>query len=130
MGASIECREPFLDQRLLIGLGSLDDKWLFKGKKWKYILKSAMKNRLPEEILNFKKVGLSVPWGDYLLKSPEFMHEIESFSKSDLFLLPYFEHIDAKKMVLDLQKGDLRMISYIMPLFMMHIWLKTYTIKF
>ena len=130
MGASIECREPFLDQRLLIGLGSLDDKWLFKGKKWKYILKSAMKNRLPEEILKFKKVGLSVPWGDYLLKSPEFMHEIESFSKSDLFLLPYFEHIDAKKMVLDLQKGDLKMISYIMPLFMMHIWLKTYTIKF
>lgn len=130
MGASIECREPFLDQRLLIGLGSLDDKWLFKGKKWKYILKSAMKNRLPEEILKFKKVGLSVPWGDYLLKSPEFMHEIESFSKSDLFLLPYFEHIDAKKLVLDLQKGDLRMISYIMPLFMMHIWLKTYTIQF
>lgn len=130
MGASIECREPFLDQRLLVGLGSLDDKWLFKGKKWKYILKSAMKNRLPEEILKFKKVGLSVPWGDYLLKSPEFMHEIESFSKSDLFLLPYFEHIDAKKLVLDLQKGDLRMISYIMPLFMMHIWLKTYTIQF
>ena len=65
MGASIECREPFLDQRLIIGLGSLEDKWLFKGEKWKYILKSAMADRLPEEILKFKKVGLSVPWGDY-----------------------------------------------------------------
>lgn len=97
MGASIECREPFLDQRLLAGLGSLNDKWLFKGKKWKYILKSAMKNRLPKEILTFKKVGLSVPWAYYLLKSPEFIDKIESFSKSDLFLLPYFEHIDAKK---------------------------------
>jgi asparagine synthase (glutamine-hydrolysing) len=56
MGASIECREPFLDQRLLTGLGSLEDKWLFTGKKGKFILKSAMQNQLPEAILNFKKV--------------------------------------------------------------------------
>jgi asparagine synthase (glutamine-hydrolysing) len=130
MGASIECREPFLDQRLIVGLGSLEDKWLFTGKKWKYILKSAMKERLPEEILNFKKVGLSVPWGDYLVKSPGFIEELESFSKSDIFKMPYFEHIDAKKLVLNLRKGDNKMISYIMPLFMMHIWLKTYANKF
>ena len=31
MGASIECREPFLDPRLVIGLGSLVDRWLFSG---------------------------------------------------------------------------------------------------
>lgn len=130
MGASIECREPFLDQRLIIGLGSLDDKWLFTGKKWKYILKSAMAARLPEEILKFKKVGLSVPWGEYLIKSPGFIEELESFSKSDLFKIPYFENIDAKKLVQNLRKGDSKMIPYIMPMFMMHIWLKTYANKF
>jgi len=113
-----------------VGLGSLDDKWLFTGKKWKFILKSAMKERLPEEILNFKKVGLSVPWGDYLLKSPGFIEELESFSKSDLFKMPYFENIDAKKLVQNLRKGETKMIPYIMPLFMMHIWQKTYTNKF
>jgi asparagine synthase (glutamine-hydrolysing) len=130
MGASIECREPFLDQRLIAGLGSLDDKWLFTGKKWKFILKSAMKDRLPEEILKFKKVGLSVPWGDYLVKSPGFVEELESFSKSDLFKMPYFENIDAPKLVQNLRKGDSKMIPYIMPIFMMHIWLKTYANKF
>lgn len=130
MGASIECREPFLDQRLVAGLGSLDDKWLFTGKKWKYILKSAMTDRLPEKILNFKKIGLSVPWGDYLVKSPGFIEELESFSKSDLFKIPYFENINAKKLVLNLRKGDTKMIPYIMPMFMMHIWLKTYANKF
>lgn len=130
MGASIECREPFLDQRLVAGLGSLDDQWLFTGKKWKFILKSAMESRLPDEILNFKKVGLSVPWGDYLVKSPGFIDELESFSKSDLFQMPYFENIDAKKLVLNLRKGDTKMIPYIMPIFMMHIWLKTYANKF
>ncbi|HWS60578.1 MAG TPA: asparagine synthase (glutamine-hydrolyzing) [Flavobacterium sp.] len=130
MGASIECREPFLDQRLIIGLGSLEDKWLFTGKKWKYILKSAMKDRLPEEILKFKKVGLSVPWGEYLIKSPDFIEELESFSKSELFKMSFFESIDAKKLVLNLRKGDTKMISYIMPLFMMHIWLKNYANQF
>ncbi len=130
MGASIECREPFLDQRLIVGLGSLEDKWLFTGKKWKYILKSAMAARLPEEILKFKKVGLSVPWGDYLIKSPGFIAELESFSKSDLFRMPYFEHINAYKLVENFRKGDSKLIPYIMPLFMMHIWLKTYANKF
>ena len=130
MGASIECREPFLDPRLVIGLGSLEDKWLFAGKKWKFILKSAMTKRLPDEILKFRKVGLSVPWGDYITKSPAFKDELESFSKSDLFQNPYFENINIKKLVQNLQKGDDLMTPYIMPLFMMHIWMKSYVNKF
>lgn len=130
MGASIECREPFLDPRLVVGLGSLDDKWLFAGKKWKFILKTAMQERLPNEILKFKKVGLSAPWGDYITKSTAFKEELESFSKSDLFQMPYFEHIDIQKLVLNLQKGDNLMTPYIMPLFMMHIWMKSYAAKF
>jgi asparagine synthase (glutamine-hydrolysing) len=130
MGASIECREPFLDQRLIIGLGSLDDKWMFTGKKGKFILKSAMEDRLPQEILKFKKVGLSAPWGDYLIKSPAFKDELESFSKSDLFQMPYFEHINIKTLIKNLEKGDIRIVPYIMPLFMMHIWMKSYTNKF
>ncbi|TDE45938.1 asparagine synthase (glutamine-hydrolyzing) [Flavobacterium rhamnosiphilum] len=130
MGASIECREPFLDTRLIVGLGSLEDKWPFTGKKGKYILKSAMEKRLPDEILKFRKVGLSAPWGDYITKSTAFKEELESFSKSDLFQIPYFEHINIQKLVQNLQKGDIRMTPYIMPLFMMHIWMKTYATKF
>ncbi|WP_035667813.1 asparagine synthase (glutamine-hydrolyzing) [Flavobacterium sp. 83] len=130
MGASIECREPFLDPRLIVGLGSLEDKWLFTGKKGKFILKASMQERLPDEILKFKKVGLSAPWGDYITKSPAFKEELDSFSKSDLFQIPYFEHINIQKLIQNLQKGDTRMTAYIMPLFMMHIWMKTYATKF
>ena len=130
MGASVECREPFLDQRLITGLGSLDDKWLFSGKKGKFILKSAMTKRLPEEIIKFRKVGLSTPWGDYLTTNPAFKEELVSFTKSDLFQIPYFEHINAPKLIESLQKGSTKMIPYIMPLFMMHIWFKTYPNKF
>ena len=130
MGASIECREPFLDQRLISGLGSLDDKWLFTGKKGKFILKSAMQEYLPESILNFKKIGLSAPWGDYLLNSPVFKQEAASFAKSDIFQLPYLQSINAPKLIHRLQKGDTTMTAYIMPLFMMHIWMKNYVTRF
>ncbi|OCB76491.1 hypothetical protein LPBF_06010 [Flavobacterium crassostreae] len=130
MGAGIECREPFLDQRLITGLGSLDDQWFFRGKKGKYILKTAMQERLPSEILNFKKIGLSAPWGDYLIKSAVFKQELSSFAASELFEMPYFNHLDGRKLVRNFQKGDPRMAAYILPLFMMHIWLKTYPTKF
>ncbi len=130
MGASIECREPFLDPRLIVGLGSLEDKWLFTGKKGKFILKSAMEKRLPEEILQFRKIGLSAPWGDYITKSPAFKDELAAFSKSELFRMPLFESINADNLIQNLQQGDKRMIPYIMPLFMMHIWIKNYTAKF
>ncbi len=130
MGESIECREPFLDPRLIIGLGSLEDKWLFSGKKGKFILKKSMEKKLTKEIFTFKKVGLSAPWGKYIVNSNAFKDELELFSKSDLFQMPYFSHINIQKLITNLQKGDLRMTPYVMPLFMMHIWMRTYTSKF
>lgn len=130
MGASIECREPFLDPRLLAGLGTLDNKWLFRGKKGKYVLKAAMEPRLPQEIVQFRKVGLSTPWVEYFTNSESFREELQSFKKSELFRMPYFEHINADQIVTKLQQGRHGAITYIMPLFMMHIWLKHYVNHF
>ncbi len=130
MGASIECREPFLDQRLLAGLGSLDDKWLFTGKKGKYILKTSMQERLPEDILKFRKVGLSTPWGEYLTKNQAFADEMTSFSNSEIFKWSYFENINIDRMIAQLRAGDKRMVSYIVPLFMLHVWVKYYVENF
>lgn len=130
MGASIECREPFLDPKLIVGLGSLDDKWLFSGKKGKFVLKTAMKDRLPNEILNFKKIGLSAPWGDYLLQNESFKDEMHLFSKSDLFEIPYLNNIKINYILEKFTKGEKQLSQYILPLFMMHIWKKNYVDKF
>jgi asparagine synthase (glutamine-hydrolysing) len=130
MGASIECREPFLDERLLSGLGTLPNALLFKGKKGKYILKKSMESELPAEILAYKKNGLSVPWGEYLTHSAAFKEELQAFTKSRIFEMPYFQHIHAEKLVAGIQKGDHRLLPYVMPLFMLHIWLKHYVERF
>lgn len=130
MGTSIECREPFLDQRLIAGLGTLDNKWMFTGKKGKFILKSTMENMLPKEILDFRKIGLSAPWGSYLLSFPKFKDELENFATSDIFNMPILENIDGRKLVTEIQKGNTKILPYVMPLFMLHKWQKNYYTKF
>ena len=126
MGTSIECREPFLDQRLIAGLGTLDDKWLFKGKKGKFILKTTMEDKLLQEILNFRKIGLSAPWGSYLLRFPRFIDDLDNFAKSEIFEMPFLENIDGAKLVAEIRKGNTKILPYFMPLFMLHKWHKNY----
>ena len=130
MGASIECREPFLDQRLLAGLGTLDSKWFFKGVKGKFVQLKAMEKRLPPEILNFRKVGLSTPWQTYLTKDEAFREEINTFRKSPIFELPLFSSIDINTLVNTLESGQPNIVPFIIPLFMMHVWYKNYVEKF
>jgi asparagine synthase (glutamine-hydrolysing) len=130
MGTSIECREPFLDQRLIAGLGTLDNKWMFTGKKGKFILKSTMENKLPKEILDFRKIGLSAPWRSYLLSFPKFKDELENFATSDIFNMPILENIDGRKLVTEIQKGNTKILPYVLPLFMLHKWQKNYYTKF
>jgi asparagine synthase (glutamine-hydrolysing) len=130
MGTSIECREPYLDYRLIAGLGTLDDKWMFSGKKGKFILKETMRNKLPEEILQFRKIGLSAPWNSYLLEYELFKEELNDFMTSPVFDLPFLENLDGKKIVTELRAGNYRLMPYIMPIFMLHIWHKNYFKKF
>jgi asparagine synthase (glutamine-hydrolysing) len=130
MGSSIECREPFLDYRLIAGLGSLEDKWLFTGKKGKFILKTTMENKLPKEIIDFKKVGLSAPWYNYLTKYPAFKEELNDFAISPIFEMHFLENLDGKKLVTELRNGNTKLMPYIMPIFMLHIWYKNYFKKF
>jgi asparagine synthase (glutamine-hydrolysing) len=130
MGSSIECREPFLDYRLIAGLGSLEDKWLFTGKKGKFILKTTMENKLPKEIIDFKKVGLSAPWYNYLTEYPAFKEELNDFAISPIFQMKFLENLDGKKLVSELRNGNTKLMPYIMPIFMLHIWYKNYFKKF
>jgi asparagine synthase (glutamine-hydrolysing) len=130
MGASIECREPFLDPRLIAGLGTLDDKWMFTGKKGKFILKKVMENKLPQKILAFKKIGLSTPWDHYLTHNHRFKEEVSSFAVSEIFKMPFLENLDGKKLATQIQSGNKPIIPYIMPLLMLHIWQKNYFKKF
>ena len=66
MAASLEARVPFLDHRFVEFTARISSEYKLKGKDTKYILKSAMKDLLPMQILNRGKEGFSIPIKNWL----------------------------------------------------------------
>lgn len=66
MAASIESRVPFLDHKLVEFAVSLPARMKLRGLTTKYILRRAMKGRVPPEILSRTKMGFPVPVGTWL----------------------------------------------------------------
>jgi asparagine synthase (glutamine-hydrolysing) len=65
MAASIECRVPFLDYRLVELAGALPTRRLFWRGRGKGVIRRAMRGRLPEAVLWGRKWGFGVPWAKY-----------------------------------------------------------------
>ncbi len=61
MAASLEVRAPFLDFELVEYVNSLPPRLKLRGLQTKYVLKQAMKQRLPQQILRRKKKGFGIP---------------------------------------------------------------------
>jgi asparagine synthase (glutamine-hydrolysing) len=61
MACSLEVRAPFLDYELVEFVMGLPSKLKLKGFTSKYILKNAMNNWLPKELINRPKKGFGVP---------------------------------------------------------------------
>jgi asparagine synthase (glutamine-hydrolysing) len=61
MACSLEVRAPLLDHEFVEFVMGLPSKWKLNGFTSKYILKKAMKNFLPDEVIQRKKKGFGVP---------------------------------------------------------------------
>jgi asparagine synthase (glutamine-hydrolysing) len=66
MAASIESRVPFLDHRLVEFAAGLPTRMKLRGFKTKWILREAVREILPREILTRKKMGFPVPFGVWM----------------------------------------------------------------
>jgi asparagine synthase (glutamine-hydrolysing) len=62
MANSIELRVPFLDHKFLEFAAALPENFKVHNFTTKYIAKTALKHRVPHEILHRKKVGFPVPY--------------------------------------------------------------------
>jgi asparagine synthase (glutamine-hydrolysing) len=61
MAASIEARMPFMDHELATFMTTLPDRFRIKDGVQKWILREAMRDILPPEILGRRKIGFRVP---------------------------------------------------------------------
>src|SRR3954453_8573661 len=66
MAASIESRVPFLDHHLVEFAAGLPTRMKLRGLTTKWILREAVREVLPPEILTRKKMGFPVPFGVWM----------------------------------------------------------------
>lgn len=87
MGVSLEARAPFLDHKLIEYVMGIPTALKFKNYQQKYILKKAVKNLLPKEIIDRKKQGFGVPIYEWFFSKLKdvIIDEIRFFSKNEDF---------------------------------------------
>ena len=77
MGASVECRVPFLDHRLVETVVNLPLSRRLRGGQDKWLLKQIAERHLPRDIVYRKKLGFPLPLRDYIapLASEAIFHD-------------------------------------------------------
>jgi len=79
MHSSIEARSPYLDPELVEYVSSIPSNKKMKGMQLKYILKKALKDVIPEFVINKKKSGFNSPVGEWIGSNGN--NEFKTFNK-------------------------------------------------
>jgi len=79
MHSSIEARSPYLDPELVEYVSSIPSNKKMKGMQLKFILKKALKDVIPEFVINKKKSGFNSPVGEWIGSNGN--NEFKTFNK-------------------------------------------------
>lgn len=126
MGASIECRVPFLDYRLVEGLAALPSSLLISGRKNKPLLRNALGSRLPQEILNHRKWGFGVPWHSYLRTVPELREMVSGLPDSEPLRSGPFDRAKLRVLVQEFFASPDAHNALVLQLLMIVVWHQVY----
>lgn len=85
MGNSIEVRSPFLDYRIHELAASLPREWLVNKQQGKLFLREIAKRHLPEEVVDARKRGFSIPINDWMRRKDIMEALKEGVKKSKIF---------------------------------------------
>jgi asparagine synthase (glutamine-hydrolysing) len=125
MAASIESRVPFLDDRLVEHLVSMPGEIKLRGWRSKEILRDAVADLIPPEIMNRPKMGFPVPLDQW------FRGELGPFV--DEFVLGhratargYFDRATLQQLVNEHRSGRARHADRLWLLINLEIWLRTF----
>ncbi len=125
MGASIECREPYLDYRLVSGVASLPDGYFSSKGKGKFLSMKTVGAQLPEYIRNHRKIGMSMPWGKYILENDQFRKHLECMHESPIFKYGLLAHIDIRHVVNEFKAHPEKNQGWLKQLFFLSLWYTT-----
>jgi asparagine synthase (glutamine-hydrolysing) len=122
MGASIECRVPFLDYRLVETLAAVPSFLLHSRRKSKYILRRSVGARLPQAVLHRRKWGGEAPWNRYLRQIKELRDVVSGLPDISIIRNGPFNLSRIKNMIGKFENGDDTNESLIRQLVMLAVW--------
>jgi asparagine synthase (glutamine-hydrolysing) len=122
MGASIECRVPFLDYRLVERLAALPTSNLLGHARSKLLLRRAVGDRLPKAVLRKPKWGFGVPWGQHLRQVRQLRELVASLASSPPVSNGPFDRAAVDRLVIAFLAGDRRYDPLVRQLLMVNLW--------
>ena len=120
MGASIECRVPFLAVGVVEAALKLPMDALFHGRYGKWILREHARDLLPDAVLQRPKWGLGIPWARYFRNDPSCREFVRALPETDLARLMDAPGLDGA--VRDFLAGDDRLLPVVYQVFAMAVW--------
>jgi asparagine synthase (glutamine-hydrolysing) len=127
MAFSIESRVPFLDYRLVEFVFQLREDNLINEGRTKYVLREAMRGKVPDKILDRRdKMGFVTAEEKWLKNHPDAFdaHLREAIDRSGGFLSP-----DCLKTFRNMKEGKLRFDFVIWRIISFGAWLKTFEVQ-
>ncbi len=125
MAAGIEVRVPFLDLELVNLSARIPDKYKQKGTTGKWILKKAMEEYLPHEVIYRPKTGFGAPIRRWIKNDLRSLVD-DLLSEESIKNRGIFNHLEVKKLIKNNQLG-IRDYSYtIFSLLTIEIWCRKF----
>jgi len=114
MGASVECRVPYLDHRLVHKAINLPIDYRVGARANKWVLKQIARRHLSTELIDRKKMGFPVPLADYVRPLASMAFFAGGFCQEELGL----HHLSLERLLADWQ----RWVYFFFGLVTLEIW--------
>lgn len=122
MGASIECRVPFLDYRIVEGLAALPSAALVRGSGSKPLLRRALGDRLPASVMQGRKWGFGVPWARHFRSVPALAELVRSLPDEEPIRSGPFRRRAVQQLLEQFFSGSRDVEPIIRQLVMIALW--------
>jgi asparagine synthase (glutamine-hydrolysing) len=125
MACSLEVRSPLLDQDLVEYTARLPRSLKLRGVTLKYLLRRAMKDVLPDEVLRRKKMGFGVPMSGWIRREwREMVHDTLFSTRARE--RGYFDAAEVRRYVDEHMEGRATHTHRIWNLLMIELWHRTF----
>ncbi len=126
MAASVEARVPFLDWEFAEWVAwNIPPNLKIRGKTTKYILREAMKNQLPKEVLSQPKAGFFAPIDYWLSKDLRPLVD-DMLSEHSLKKRNIFNSKSVRRLISEHQKGYEDWSMQIWQILTLEMWMDTF----